>query len=417
MRFFTVFDLLWHTAGRRGESEDEMYQFFRSRKVFKRNLTSLGESGEIPSDPALLIPILEYLNMTKLELQLALNYIPSDYLEAYFANIKQIAALLQNDSLPVNDKTQDEEISACHEPYFATDLGTLYNGDCLDLFSIVPDGSVDCVFADPPFNLNKEYDEGINDRKSSSEYISWCLEWIQECARVLKPGGSLFIYNIPKWSTYFVEHLNHLLTFRDWITVDMKFSLPIRNRLYPAHYSLLYYIKGDRPNTFNPQRIPLQTCRHCGGELRDYGGYKGKMNPNGVNVSDVWSDIYPVRHKNSKNRAYNELPVKLLDRVITMSTNEDDLVLDPFGGSGTTYAVCELLGRHWIGFELGDCDVIKERLLSKENDIRLLNRVYEEERDKLFPDSVKALRRANGFWLEEDVREDRPERSSQLTIF
>ena len=127
------------------------------------------------------------------------------------------------------------------------------------------------------------------------------------------------------------------------------------------------------------------------------------MNPNGVNVSDVWSDIYPVRHKNSKNRPYNELPVKLLDRVITMSTNTGDTILDPFGGSGTTYAVSELLDRRWIGFELGDCDVIRERLLNKENDKRLLNRVYEEERDKLFPDSVRALRKTNGFWLEEDV--------------
>ena len=416
MRFFTVLDLLCHIANQRGESEERMYRFFRERKILKRDLMPLAASGAIPSSPALLQAVLEYLDMTQLELQLALGYIPSDYAAAYYANVKQIASLLLGDARPATEPHHYELARFHYQPCFSTDFGDLYKGDCIDLFPMVSDESIDCVFADPPFNLAKEYDEGVNDQRGPSEYTNWCLTWIEECARVLKPGGSLFIYNIPRWSTYFAEHLNHLLTFRDWITVDMKFSLPIRNRLYPAHYGLLYYVKGDQPNTFNPQRIPLQTCRHCGGELRDYGGYKGKMNPDGVNVSDVWSDIYPVRHKNSKNRPYNELPVKLLDRVITMSTNEGDMVLDPFGGSGTTYAVSELLGRRWIGFELGDCSVIEERLLHKENDKRLLDRVYEEERDKLFPDSVRALRKANGFWLEEDVQDKKSQSSNQLSL-
>lgn len=87
-----------------------------------------------------------------------------------------------------------------------------------------------------------------------------------------------------------------------------------------------------------------------------------------------------------------------------MSTNKGDLVLDPFGGSGTTYAVCELLDRCWIGFELGNCDVIKKRLSNKDHDMALLNRVYEGGKDKLFPDSARTLRKANDFWLEEDVQ-------------
>ena len=64
--------------------------------------------------------------------------------------------------------------------------------------------------------------------------------------------------------------------------------------------------------------------------------------------------------RNGKNRLYNELSVKLLDRVISFSSNEGDLILDPFGGSGTTYAVAELLNRNWIGVELGDCGGDKE---------------------------------------------------------
>ena len=98
----------------------------------------------------------------------------------------------------------------------------------------------------------------------------------------------------------FSDYLNKRMTLRSWIAIDMKLSFPIKGRLYPSHYGLLYYIKGDKPNTFNTQRMPIQTCRHCGGEIKDYGGYKKKMNPNGVNISDVWTDIYPVRHKKQK---------------------------------------------------------------------------------------------------------------------
>ena len=88
------------------------------------------------------------------------------------------------------------------------------------------------------------------------------------------------------------------------------------------------------------------------------------MNPKGVNLKDVWTDIPPVRHWKfkSKSRRANALSTKILDRVIEMSTRPGDLVLDPFGGSGTTYAVCEAKHRHWLGVEIDFADVIVERL-------------------------------------------------------
>jgi len=88
------------------------------------------------------------------------------------------------------------------------------------------------------------------------------------------------------------------------------------------------------------------------------------MNPDGVTLKDVWTDIPPVRHRKfkSKNRGANALSTKLLDRVIDMSTDPGDLVLDPFGGSGTTYAVCEAKDRHWIGSEIDYAEDIVARL-------------------------------------------------------
>ena len=116
------------------------------------------------------------------------------------------------------------------------------------------------------------------------DYVEWCKLWIDDCIRVLKPGGSFFLYNIPKWNILLGAYLMERgLTFRHWIAVSIKFGLPIGGRLYPAHYSLLYYGKG-KPKTFRSTRTPIQTCRHCGGEVKDYGGHRGAMNPKGVNL-------------------------------------------------------------------------------------------------------------------------------------
>jgi site-specific DNA-methyltransferase (adenine-specific) len=248
------------------------------------------------------------------------------------------------------------------ERVFSTELGELWQADCLEWLPTVPTGSVDLVFADPPFNLGKDYGEGIDDERPDQTYLRWCRRWCDELVRVLAPGGSLFLYNLPRWNVHLAAHLDGPLTFRHWIAIDIKFSLPIRGRLYPSHYALLYYCKGDRPKTFAGPRQPIETCRHCGGELKDYGGYKNRMNPAGVNLTDVWRDIPPVRHRRHKHRGANELSLKLLDRVLDIGSEPGDLILDPFGGAGTTFVAAELRGRRWMGCELGNTAAIVRRM-------------------------------------------------------
>ncbi len=259
-------------------------------------------------------------------------------------------------------------------PILETSLGKLFEGDCEAVLQSLAADSVDLAFADPPFNLGKKYSSNIDDDRADHEYLDWCYRWIDETVRVLKPGGSLFLWNIPKWNLPIGAYLQGKLTFRHWITVDIKYSLPIQNRLYPSHYSLLYFIKGDKPAIFHPDRLPVPCCRHCGGELRDYGGYKDKMNPRGVSLTDVWTDIPPVRHAKYKKREANALALKLLDRVITMASDPGSMVLDPFGGSGTTYVAAELTGRNWLGAEL-DCASILKRFESLESDREHLQQI------------------------------------------
>ena len=249
------------------------------------------------------------------------------------------------------------------KPVYATALGALFGTDCMAVLPHIKSGVVDTVFADPPFNIGKEYGKNTDDRRSERDYVEWCYEWLTECVRIVRPGGALFLYNLPKWNIPLGAFLMHQgMEFRHWIAVEISACLPIPGRLHPSHYSLLYYTKG-KPQTFRRIRTPILTCRHCGGEVKDYGGHRDAMNPKGVNLKDVWTDIPPVRHSKfkSKSRKANALSTKILDRVVEMSTVPGDLVVDPFGGSGTTFAVCEAKHRHWIGTEIDYAKEIIER--------------------------------------------------------
>lgn len=243
-----------------------------------------------------------------------------------------------------------------------TSLGVLFNCDCSTLFAELSDACIDTVFADPPFNIGKEYNNGRTDNRDVEDYLMWCRRWISESVRVLKPGGAIFIYVLPRWGYHFASYLERLhLDFRHWIAVSMKGTFSRGRKLYPAHYGLLYFAKG-KPRVFNRIRIPISKCRHCGGDVKDYGGHKKYVNPLGLNLTDFWEDTSPARHQKDKSRWHvNELRPMIPERCILMSTDPGDIVLDPFGGGGSTYVAAERLGRRWIGSEVASCEPIVAR--------------------------------------------------------
>jgi hypothetical protein len=145
---------------------------------------------------------------------------------------------------------------------YSSSHGVLFEGDCLHLLPHVRDESVDTVFADPPFNLGKAYGERFDDRLPDTEYVAWCRHWLDECIRVLKPGGALFVYNLPKWNillgAYFMER--HLM-FRHDIAVSIKLSLPTIEKAVPTEplyerdevsegtYRLYFHVAMARPSS------------------------------------------------------------------------------------------------------------------------------------------------------------------------
>lgn len=234
-------------------------------------------------------------------------------------------------------------------------------GDCLELFKSIPNNSVDCIFADPPFNLNKKYNSHM-DKLLDNEYLEWCKLWIDECLRVLKDNGFIFLHNIPKWLTFYAYFLNYKAVFRHWISWDAMTS-PMGKTLQPAHYGILFYSKSDDKSKFKEIRYPHKRDRK-GVLIKDYGGKKNILHPFGPLCSDVWTDIHRIRHSKYRDEHPCQLPIHLLERIILMSTEEHDIILDPFIGTGTTALAAKRLGRNYIGFEKDKkyCEISNKKL-------------------------------------------------------
>jgi len=188
-----------------------------------------------------------------------------------------------------------------------------------------------------------------------------------ELIRVLRPGGTLAIYQWPKW---FIElgawlSKNPDIEYRSLISLKMKSGFPIKGRLHPANYGILYYVKRRGKFTFNVVRQKPPVCRHCGKLVRDYGGYRKKYrkfeDEDGIpwiQISDFWEDTRAARQDKSRKLQINELPVHIPERIILMASNPSDVVLDIFGGGGSTYHAAQMHERFWIGCDIAEASIL-----------------------------------------------------------
>jgi len=254
-------------------------------------------------------------------------------------------------------------------------INQIIKGDCIELFKNIPDDSVDVTFADPPFNLKKKYNS-YQDSLDFQQYLDWCEIWINEIVRVTKSSGSIFVHNIPRWLTYYANILNKIADFKHWISWDAP-TAPMGKTLQPSHYGILFYAKDSKNNKFYEIRYPHKRCRKCSYLLKDYGGKKEMLHPFGPLASDVWTDIHRVRHNKYRDNHPCQLPIHLLERIILMSSDEGDIVLDPFIGTGTTAIAAKRLGRKYIGFDIDENYVkITKKKLEKEESNSKINNIW-----------------------------------------
>jgi len=239
-------------------------------------------------------------------------------------------------------------------------------GDCLEKLQQIPDNSVDFAFADPPYNLGKHY-TGYADDMTVTQYFDWCDRWIAELARVLRPGRTCAVLNIPLWAIRHFLYMETILTFQNWIVWD-ALAFPVR-LIMPAHYAILCFTKGS-PRAL-PGLVGNSPVRDSLGSINtrkfleplaegfclraDCVNIRKQRNiDDRGTLTDLWWDIHRLKHNTRRVDHPCQLPPLLLYRLISLFTGPGEVVLDCFNGAGTTTLAAAQLGRKYIGIELSE---------------------------------------------------------------
>ncbi len=276
------------------------------------------------------------------------------------------------------------------------ELNKIYNEDCLEGMKRIQDNSIDLALADPPYwkVINEQWDYQW---RTESDYVEWCVKWMKEVARVLRIGGTFYCFGYFRTLVLLIPYLESLgLELRQQIVIDkgmraVSGRATRKYKMFPnVTESILFIIKDNKKfvKPFLKERqealgLTAKQINEALGVKSNGGGmwsiYTGNnvceqfptkelwdklsrvlsfdypyekvaqtFNPQ-IGVTDVWSDIdfYEEKHIHPTQK-----PLKLIRRLIKASSNEDDIVLDPFSGVGTTQVGCVQTKRNFIGFEL-----------------------------------------------------------------
>ena len=232
-------------------------------------------------------------------------------------------------------------------------LNKIICGDCIEVLSEVKEPFAELIFADPPFNIGYKYDK-YHDKVEKNNYIAWTRDWMAACKKVLKPSGSFYIAIGDEHAADVKIIADELkLEMRNWIIWHYTFGQQMKSKFARSHTHIFYFVKDKDRFIFNTDKELVISDRQ-----RRYNDKRA--NREGKMPDDVW-DEYPRVCGTFKERTNFpcQMPESLLARIIRVSSNEYDLVLDPFSGSGTTAVVAKKLRRDYTGIEMSKSYVKK----------------------------------------------------------
>lgn len=241
-------------------------------------------------------------------------------------------------------------------------LYTIYSADVADFLRALPDNSIDLAIADPPYNMNKgKWDTFV----SEEAYFVFMVEWINLLIPKLKDNASLYLFNNAYNSAILVNLLKDKnIVFRNWITWYKKDGFSATKRRYVNTQETILFYTRSSDYIFNCDeiRIPYaSTSRILSASQKGIikNGKRWFPNEKGKLCGDVW-EIISQRHKSKVNGKIQKTihptikPIEMIERIIKASSNENDVVLDLFSGTGTTAITAKRLNRSFIGCENND---------------------------------------------------------------
>jgi len=261
------------------------------------------------------------------------------------------------------------------EPFLRTDSGILYRADALECMTRLTPGSCRLVLADPPYNIGKaEWDSLL----SPEEYVAWSLRWIDLAQRLLTEDGTMYVCGFPEHLAPVAAAAAPRFDSHRWLVWSYRNKAGMTDDWGRSHEALLH-LRNGRSMVFNVDAVRVPYNRHTlrypertqGASSRyERTGSRAESrapwvpHPGGARPRDVIEVPALCNGSPEKTAHPTQKPEELIRRLVLASSRPGDLVLDPFGGSGTTYAVCEATGRKWIGIERDEsyCRLIARRL-------------------------------------------------------
>jgi site-specific DNA-methyltransferase (adenine-specific) len=238
--------------------------------------------------------------------------------------------------------------------FFQKDEHKIIFGDAIHaLKTSIPDESIDLIFADPPYNIGKDFNGRKDKWDSEKDYLDWCYQWLDLCIKKLKPQGSFYVMTSTQAMPFFDIYLRDKLSILSRIVWHYDSSGVQAKRYYGSMYEPILYCVKDKDNyTFNAQDVLVEAKTGSKRKLIDY----RKSIPTVYNSEKVPGNVWimpRVRYRMDEYENHpTQKPVSLLARIILASSNSGDTVLDPFSGTFTTSFVAKLLERKSVGIEI-----------------------------------------------------------------
>ena len=255
-------------------------------------------------------------------------------------------------------------------PFFLSENTVLFNDDCIKILNLLPENSINMIFADPPYMLSNDGSTCQNGKRVKVNKGKWDKssgfdtdtefhnKWISACYRVLKPEGTIWIsgtyHNIYQCGYLLQKNNFHILNDITWFKPNASPNLSCRF-FTASHETILWARKSkNEKHTFNYN------------EMKNGLFPEDKLKKENTQMRSVWSITAPKNEEKIHGKHPTQKPLDLLKRIVLASTNENDIVLDPFCGSGTTGVACQnLKNRAFIGIEIDKnfCDLAMNRLV------------------------------------------------------